>query len=381
MRAHTRLAALAWLLMMAASATSATPATSGASPAISDLEHAFERAAEGVGGAVVSVTALKMRRAPGSPPDSPLDELLRDPIRGFFGGEPEQERGLGSGVVVDRSGIILTNNHVIAGADELKVHVKNDRVLKAKVLGADPKSDLAVIKVDAKDLPAVSFADSDKLRIGQWVLAIGSPFGLEQSVTAGIVSAKGRSNVGLVDYEDMIQTDAAINPGNSGGPLVNLEGKVVGINTAMATRSGGYQGVGFAIPSNMARSIMQQLINRGKVVRGWLGVSIQKLTPELGKASGHEGGGVVVAEVTPDGPAARAGLASGDVVVALEGRPVTDVAAFRNRIADSAPGVKLTLDVVRQGKTQRLPVTIGELPPTDTSHAPAQGDLGNGVDR
>jgi serine protease Do len=360
-------------------------ATALAEPAkLSQLELSFERVAETAGPSVVSITSVRVHkpteRVPGPQFRSPFDEFFfGDPFRDHFDQAPEsgrREQGLGSGFIVDAAGYILTNNHVVDGADELTVHFTDDRQVKAKVIGTDPKSDLAVIKVDGKDLKPLLLGDSDNLRVGQWVVAIGAPFGLEQSVTAGIVSAKGRSNVGIVDYEDMIQTDAAINPGNSGGPLLNLEGKVVGINTAIASRSGGYQGIGFAIPISMARAIMKQLIDNGKVVRGWLGVAIQKLTPELSRSFDYKGTGIVVADVTSDTPAAKAGLESGDIIVSLDGQQVRDVSAFRNRIAQLAPGTKIDLEVVRGGKTKKMGAQVGEQPATFANRGPQNVDVG-----
>ncbi len=351
---------------------------------LSQLELSFERVAETAGPSVVSITSVRVHKPTGraSVPQfrSPLDEFFfGEPFRDHFGQSPEsgrREQGLGSGFIVDASGHILTNNHVVEGADELTVHFTDDRQVKAKVVGTDPKSDLAVIKVEGKDLKPLPFGDSDNLRVGQWVVAIGAPFGLEQSVTAGIVSAKGRSNVGIVDYEDMIQTDAAINPGNSGGPLLNLDAKVVGINTAIASRSGGYQGIGFAIPISMARAIMKQLIDNGKVVRGWLGVAIQKLTPELSKSFDYKGTGIVVADVSPGTPAAKAGIESGDIIVSLDGKEVREVSAFRNRIAQLAPGTKIELEVVRSGNSRKLTAQVGEQTEALASWGPQNIDIG-----
>jgi serine protease Do len=262
---------------------------------------------------------------------------------------------------------VLTNNHVVEGADELKVVLHNDRELEAEVVGTDPKTDLAVIRVKGADkieafVPA-TLGNSDELEVGEWIMAVGAPFGLKQTVSAGIVSAIGRANMGIVDYEDFIQTDAAINPGNSGGPLVRLDGKVVGINTAIFSRSGGYQGIGFAIPINLANSVVSQLIDQGKVVRGYLGVFIGALSEELAKSFGYTGkGGVLVQDVSDDGPAKKAGLVSGDIIVERDGRPVNDVAAFRNAIAATPPGAKVPLVVFRSGKRVNVTVELAPLP-------------------
>lgn len=281
-------------------------------------------------------------------------------------GGPDMQRGMGSGVIVSEKGFVLTNNHVVEGADEIKVSLNGDRDVTATVVGTDPKSDLAVLKLEnpPEGLRAIPFADTSSVRLGEPVVAIGNPFGLTSTVTMGIVSAKGRQNVGIADYEDFIQTDAAINPGNSGGPLVNMNGEIVGINTAILSRSGGYQGIGFAIPARMARSVMNSLIEHGKVTRGWLGVVIQTVTPELSEAFGLPQGtdGVIVSDVQPDSPAAKAGLKRGDVIVAFAGKPVDSASALRNRVALEQPGTTVELQVVRRDDKETLQVKLGELP-------------------
>jgi serine protease Do len=265
-------------------------------------------------------------------------------------------------VIVSEGGYILTNNHVVAGADEVTVALSDDRRLTAEVVGTDDKSDVAVLKVDAENLLPAPLGDSDAIRVGQWVLAIGSPFGLDQTVTAGIVSAKGRADVGIADYEDFIQTDAAINPGNSGGPLVNLEGEVVGINTAIASRTGGFMGVGFAIPSNMARTIMENIIDDGRVERGWLGAMIQDLSPELAESFNfHSTDGVLIGDVVPDGPADKAGIRAGDIVTKFNGKPVRKMSQLRNAVASTAPETEAEVEVFRDGKRMTRTVTIGLL--------------------
>jgi serine protease Do len=277
---------------------------------------------------------------------------------------PEQfeQQGLGSGVIVSEDGYIVTNYHVVAGADEVKVHLSDKRALTAKIVGTDRPTDLAVLKVEARDLHPARLGDSSKMQVGDWVLAIGSPFGLEQTVTAGIVSAVGRANVGITDYEDFLQTDAAINPGNSGGPLVNLRGEVIGINTAIASRSGGYQGVGFAIPSNIVKFVFDSIVNRGGVNRGYLGAMIQDLTPELAESFGYKSTeGVLIGDVVPDGPAAKAGLRSGDIVTSFQGKKVTNAAELRLAVAGTAPGTRVKLEVVRNGERQTVEVTVGKL--------------------
>ncbi len=292
--------------------------------------------------------------------------LLQDPFfRQFFGNVPDmprerEEQSLGSGVIVDaRRGYILTNNHVIAKADEISVTLRDGRKYKAKLVGTDPASDIAVIHIDADNLTAVPLGDSGKLRVGDFVVAVGNPFGLGQTVTSGIVSALGRSGLGIEGYEDFIQTDASINPGNSGGALVDLHGELVGINTAIVGPSGGNVGIGFAIPVNMARQVMSQLIQYGEVRRGQLGVYIQDLTPDLAKALGvRQERGAVVTQVAPDSPASKAGLKTGDVVVKVDGNPVHSAADLRNTVGLMRIGQTVTLDILRDGKPQQVTARI-----------------------
>jgi len=252
---------------------------------------------------------------------------------------------------------------VVSKADEIRVLLSDKRELKAKVVGTDPKTDIAVIQVEAKDLPTIPWADSDKLQVGEYVLAIGNPFGLNQTVTMGIISAVGRANVGIAEYEDFIQTDAAINPGNSGGALVNARGELIGINTAIFSQSGGYMGIGFAVPSNMVRSVMEQLLKGGKVVRGYLGVSIQELTQDLAKQFGvSETKGVLISDVLADSPARRARLERGDVIIEFDGRIVENPTQFRNLVAQTPIGKKAHIRLIRNGQTKELDVTIAEQP-------------------
>lgn len=318
---------------------------------------------------VVNISSLKVLHGPEERTFSPFFD---DPFfRRFFGEDffrffdipkERRERSLGSGVIVRSDGYILTNNHLIEGATEVKVSLSDKREFKAKVIGTDKKTDLAVLKIEAEDLPALPLGNSDDIKVGDIVLAIGNPFGVGQTVTMGIISAIGRANVGIADYEDFIQTDAAINPGNSGGPLVDMEGKLIGINTAILTRSGGYQGVGFAIPSNMARVVMESIIKYGKVTRGWLGVMIQEVTPQIAEAFGLEQiKGALVGDVVEDSPAEEAGVKRGDVIVEYNGKPVDDVADLRNLVAQTRPGTKVWIKLIREGGEERLEVTIGEL--------------------
>lgn len=317
--------------------------------------------------AVVNVQVTQRAR---SLPAQALPPFLQDPrFRQFFGFEgleremrqPPRE-GQGSGVVVSADGYILTNNHVVNGADEIKVSFNDGRELTAKVVGTDPQTDLAVIKVEAADLPAVTFADSDVLEVGDRVLAVGNPFGIGQTVTSGMVGALGRASLGL-DYEDFIQTDAAINPGNSGGALVDIRGRLVGINTAILSRSGGFQGIGFAIPSNLARNVMEQLVANGEVVRGYLGVNIQDLTPDLARGFGlEERGGALVADVVRDSPAEESGLQSGDVITSLDGKTVADARRLKLAVGSLRPGTEVPATVIRDGETRELELKIGAVP-------------------
>jgi len=270
--------------------------------------------------------------------------------------------GQGSGFIITKDGYILTNNHVVGDADKITVRLEDGREFTATPVGTDRQSDVAVIKIDATDLPVIALGDSDVLEVGEWVVAIGNPFGLSHTLTAGIVSAKGRNQVGLADYENFIQTDAAINPGNSGGPLIDLDGKVIGMNTAIFSRSGGDMGIGFAIPINMASAIKDQLITSGSVTRGYLGIIIQDLTPELAKSfdlPDHKG--ILISDVANDSPAQKAGLNSGDVIVKFDGKSVRDVGSFRNHVSLQAPGTMESITILRDGKRRTFEVGIGNL--------------------
>jgi serine protease Do len=329
--------------------------------------QAMAQVVEAVKASVVNISTTRRVRLRGVP--SPFFD---DPFfRRFFGEEfrwmvPPRERrtmSLGSGVIVSPDGYILTNNHVIRGAEQIKVTLADKREFEGRVIGTDPKTDLAVIKIQAQGLPSIRWGDSDALRVGEPVIAIGSPYGLTQTVTAGIVSATGRANVGIADYEDFIQTDAAINPGNSGGALVNARGELVGINTAIFSTTGGYQGIGFAIPSNMAKVVMESLIREGRVVRGWLGIWIQPLTEELAQEFGlQERQGALVADVVEGSPAEKAGLRRGDFITHYNGKPVEGPTELRNMVASTRPGSTVKLKLIRQGKELLLKVRIAELP-------------------
>ena len=301
----------------------------------------------------------------------PSHPLFEDPaFRRFFGDDlPQQRRmesSLGSAVLMSSEGYLLTNNHVVAGADQIVVALKDGRETLARVIGSDPETDLAVLKIDLPKLTAITLGHSDNLRIGDVALAIGNPFGVGQTVTMGIISATGRNQLGLNTYEDFIQTDAAINPGNSGGALVDAHGNLVGINTAIFSKSGGSQGIGFAIPVKLAMEVMQAIIEHGQVIRGWLGVEVQPLTPELAESFGLDGkSGVVVAGIYRTGPAKKAGLEPGDVLLSIDGQTATDGRRSMNQVARKRPGDIVQLDVLRDGKMLSLSAEIG-LRPSNT---------------
>ena len=368
---------LASLLLSSPLTFSPLPAQAQSVDYARQLSEAFEKAAGSITPSIVNVSAVKKPKS--GKGLSKRNDPFFDQFKEFFGddfmerfGAPEGgegsqgQQGLGTGVIVDPKGFILTNNHVVGDADEIEVRLNDGRKLKAEVVGRDERSDLAVIKVKASGLVAAKLGDSESLKIGEWVVAAGNPFGLENTITAGIVSAKGRSIMGGGQYEDFIQTDAAINPGNSGGPLVNLSGEVVGINTAIFSRSGGYMGIGFAIPISMAKSVMSSLIENGKVVRGWLGVGIQNLTDDLARSFKHSGTeGALIGHVDSKGPAAKGGLKQGDIVVAIDGDRVKEINQLRNRVASLKPGSTVKLDVVRAGTPMNISIKVGELPTSD----------------
>ncbi len=366
-----------------AMASDAPPAVTVSTPLLASNET-FIKVSKDAMASVVNISATK-RAA--KAPDSPLSE---DPLfRRFFGEEFERrfkqprqqpEQGLGSGVIVSNDGYIVTNNHVVEKADELMVLLGDKRKLPAKLVGTDPKTDLAVIKIDATGLPTLPWGNSVTLQAGELVLAVGNPFGLNQTVTMGIISAVGRANVGIVDYENFIQTDAAINPGNSGGALVNLQGQLIGINTAIFSRSGGYMGIGFAIPSQMVKRVMESLIGHGKVIRGWLGVSIQELSEDLAKQfDAPDTQGALVGDVFSTSPAGLAGLQRGDIIRAYNGGQVKNPTHLRSLVADTAPNSSVPMTILRDSKEVTISVSIGEMPKNVASLAKAspeslQGD-------
>jgi len=335
------------------------------SGSVTSTVYSYSNAVKKAMPAVVNIFTSKKPRS------SPHQDFLEDPaFRHFFGDqldEPEPqaqpENSLGSGVIVSSQGLILTNNHVIATADSIEVALSDGRKMTATVVGTDPDTDLALIKVDANDLPAITFASSDALNVGDVVLAIGNPFGVGQTVTQGIVSALGRSHLGINIYENFIQTDASINPGNSGGALINTEGNLVGINSAIYSRSGGSMGIGFAIPTTLARQVMEQIAAQGNVTRGWIGIEAQDITPELAESFRlNKAQGALIAGVLKHSPADRAGLRSGDILVAIEGKPVTDSGSMLNLIAALQPNQKATLQIVRDGNIANVAIIIGKRP-------------------
>jgi len=319
----------------------------------------FHTAAEVAMPSVVNIfTSKEVRAAPHPFMDDPT-------FQRFFGDRfgPRTERSLGSGVIVSPEGYILTNHHVVEAANEIQVALMDGRNAQARVIGSDPESDLAVLKIDLDNLPSIAFGESEKARVGDIVLAVGNPFGVGQTMTMGIIGALGRSQVGLSTFENFIQTDAAINPGNSGGALTDTSGNLIGINTAIYSRSGGSLGIGFAIPVDAAKQIMQQIIETGSVVRGWLGVSMQNITPELAESFGlKKQGGALIAGVLKNGPADDAGIKPGDILVAVNGKQVSDSSEMLNLVASLAPGKLAALTILRNREQQDVQVRIGKRP-------------------
>jgi len=336
----------------------ARDAPSGGSPDASILSYGA--AARRATPTVVNIHTTKDSR---TVPDHPL---LNDPLfRRFFGEQQrrQQTSSLGSGVIVAGDGTILTNHHVIEGADGIEVLLADGRRARAKVVGSDPETDLAVLRIELPDVPVIEFADSDRARIGDVVLAIGNPFGVGQTVTMGIVSALGRTQLGINTFENFIQTDAAINPGNSGGALVDTEGRLLGINTAIYSRSGGSLGIGFAIPTSTARNVMEQILQGGAVVRGYIGVEPQDITPELAQAFRlPRSDGAIIAGVMRGGPADKAGVRPGDILIEVDGRPIPNTATMLNVIAQISPGSKGRFSFLRDGKPVQLDITVGRRP-------------------
>ncbi len=362
-----------------AQSTTGAPGVAAGPARDQNVTRSFAPAVKRIAPSVVNIFSTKLVRVSPHPfLGIPFfDQLLRgedDEEPGAADGHPprtRQQQGLGSGVILLEEGYILTSNHVIDGADEIKVALGNEsKTFAAKVVGTDPQTDVAVIKVEGEKLPAATVADSSKLEVGDIVLAVGNPFGVGQAVTMGIVSAVGRGGFGIVEYEDFIQTDASINPGNSGGALVDAEGRLVGINTAILSRSGGSSGVGFAVPINMARGVMDKIIKQGKVTRGYLGVIIQPITPELVEVMSLPGlKGALVADVSSNSPAARIGIKPGDVITRLNDQEVSDSRHLRLMISQTGPNSRVDLSVLRDGKEKKFTSILDEMPRSSVAQA------------
>jgi serine protease Do/serine protease DegQ len=358
----------------------ATPSSPQAATGIAlaeNLQMGFVDVAQHVRPAVVhlgTIQRAKQRRGPNLPQGND-DPFFRDFFNQFFGSEGPDSRsefrrpGLGSGVIIDKRGLVLTNFHVVKGADEILIRLSDKREYRGQILGTDPKTDLALVKFQPDhELTVASLGNSDALQVGEWAIAIGNPFGLDQTVTVGVISATGRSDVGIATYENFIQTDASINPGNSGGPLVNLKGQVIGVNTAIVAAG---QGIGFAIPINMVKRVVDQLVDKGKVVRGWLGVALQPLSPDLAQSLGLDGTtGAVVGSTIAGSPAAQAGLEQGDVIVAFDKTPVEDYRHVQRLVAETRAGKNVTLQIVRKKQKMDVTVMIAETPEDSGRRAP-----------
>lgn len=338
------------------------------------FDQGFSPVVKSAAPAVVNISSSKVVRTPEAGPMDPMDDSF---LRRFFGEDfmrqfriprERREHSLGSGVIVNPAGYILTNSHVVDGATDVKISLSDNRELPGRIIGTDPGTDIAVVKIKADHLSILPFADSAKVAVGDIALALGNPFGLGRTVTMGIVSATGRGGLGIEDYEDFIQTDASVNPGNSGGPLVNVRGELIGVNTAILSPSGGSLGIGFAVPSNMVRSAMDQIIKTGKVTRGYLGVSSQDITPELSAAMKlGQTRGALIGDVDPDGPAARNGLQSGDVIVEANQKAIEDSRALRLLVSAMAPGSQINLRVIHNGQSRNLNFTLSQLPVKETA--------------
>jgi serine protease Do len=388
-------ALLIWGGQLLPTSHASSPAASTATPVALTMSAApsngFMEVAKAVTPAVVNITTVTIEKVADS---RGIPDGLRERMEEFFGGrgepsgprgfhgpqgpgEPREYRsgGQGSGVIVSPDGYILTNNNVIDGARTVTITLPDKREFMGKIVGADPKTDLAVVKIEGQNLPTVSWGDATKLQVGEYVLAVGNPFGLNSTVTLGIVSALGRGRMGITQYEDFIQTDAAINPGNSGGALVNTKGELVGINTAIFSQTGGYQGVGFAVPTSMSKPIYDSLVKHGKVVRGFLGVSIQDLTQDLATSFGlKDAKGALVSDVKDESPAGQAGLKQGDIITTYQDSPVEDAVALQRQVTKTAVGTKVTVRVIRDGHEKDFTVTIGEQPDTTKIAKPETGE-------
>jgi len=361
-----------------ASPLNVTLARNEAPVSLGEFANGFSSVLKPVLPAVVNIHSSKVVK----PHSDGTMPFFSDPFfQQFFGNQfgqqqarPEREQSLGSGVIVTSDGTIITNNHVIDGATDIKVQLNDKREFTAKLVGTDPRTDIAVLKIDATGLPTLAIGDSSKLQVGDVIFAVGDPFGVGETATMGIVSATGRSGLGIENYEDFIQTDAAINPGNSGGAMVDLRGNLIGINTAIATGGGeGNIGIGFAIPINMARSVADQIVSHGKVVRGYLGLYPQDVTPEIAKQFGLTSpNGALVSEVSPDSPASKAGLKRGDVILKLNGQPVASANDLRLRVSQTPPGSDVKLEISRDGKVQDVSVGLAEFPEKEANETPGE---------
>ncbi len=365
LRAASAVLAVACLLADPHPARAAAQDVSPETQALRQTSKAFAAVARQAMPAVVFIRVEKTVTQPGMPQGLDPNELLEQlfGIRQRRAPAPEQrfrQAGTGTGFIVTKDGYILTNNHIVGDADRITVRTHDGREFQAELVGSDPRSEVAVVKIPGEDFPVLAIGDSDAIEIGEWVIAIGNPFGLSETLTVGVVSAKGRNNIGITDYEDFIQTDAAINPGNSGGPLLNIEGKAIGINTAIFSQMGGSLGIGFAIPINMAMKIKEQLMTSGTITRGFLGVSIQDLTAELAESfKCPQSRGVLVADVVKGAAADQGGIRTGDIILELNGKTVDGASAFRNQIALTAPGTAIKLTIWREEKRRELKVKVG----------------------
>ena len=360
------------LLFVALAPTTSQASDIGVAKALS---NAFADISEKVSPSVVTITSEQVYNHPGMDSFKNYQDLLPRQLWPFLpdGDREMRSTSLGSGIVISEDGYIITNSHVVEKGENIKVQLSDDEEYEAEIIGADPKTDVALIKVKAKNLKPIKFGNSDKVRVGEWVLAVGSPFSgnLSQTVTQGIISATGRSEVGLVRYEDFIQTDAAINPGNSGGPLVNLDGELIGMNSAIASRSGGYQGIGFAIPVNLVNRVIEDLRENGRVTRAWLGVYIQELDATMAKTLDLKTTrGALIGGIVEDGPAEKAGLLRGDVIVEFDGEEVINSSQLPMLVSTQRPDEKKKVKIMRDGKFKTIAVTLGELPEEMTAAGP-----------
>jgi serine protease Do len=369
--------------VLGASKTAPTIAAEGAPVTLGNFANGFSSVLKPALPAVVNIRSSKVVKTQihgGLPFNDPMfRQFFGDQFGQRGGPQTQREQSLGSGVIITTDGTVLTNNHVIEGASDIKVYLNDKREFKATLVGTDPKTDVAVLKINANNLPTLPLGNSSTLQVGDLIFAIGDPFGIGETATMGIVSAKGRGRLGIEDYEDFIQTDAAINPGNSGGAMIDLHGNLVGINTAILTGgSGGNQGVGFAIPINLARNVMDQIRTHGKVVRGYMGVYIQDVTPEIAKQFHlNETRGALIGDVSADTPGAHAGLKRGDVILAVNGQEISGANELRLQISQTPPGTLVKLKVWRDGKTQDTNLTLGELP--EKAEKASKGEEGGGA--